>query len=161
MDKAILWTLLLIGVVLLFFGVRKPFIKDTLLVFLLSAYFSTFIGVFVVEEKMLRYPVRFLSEYFEVSILYEYVLFPVVCMYFFQTTRHSRYIGIALQCALYTTALTIVEVLLERYTDLIEYNTWNWIYTFISNFLLMIVVRILVHLINKRERWLENDRREV
>ncbi|MGM0875275.1 MAG: CBO0543 family protein [Bacillota bacterium] len=152
MERIFLWALFLIGIALLFFSLRKPSIKDWILIFLLSAYLSTFIGVLVVEEKMLRYPNRILSKYFDTNLLYEYFLFPVVCIYFYQTTYSSRYFSIALQCALYTTALTIIEVLFERYTNLIEYHTWTWMHTFISTFFLMIFVRILMQLINKKER---------
>lgn len=149
MERAILWVLFFIGIVLLFFSLRKPSIKDWILIFLLNAYLSAFIGHIVVKEKMLKYPVRFLSEYFDESIVYEYLLFPVVCIYFYQTTYHSRYISIVFQCVLYTAGLTIVEVVLEKYTDLIAYETWTWMHTFISTFIVMIVVRIAVDIINR------------
>ncbi len=134
MERIILWALFLIGITLLIFSLRKPLIKDSILIFLLNAYFSMFIGVLVVEEKMLEYPIRLFSNYFASSLLYEYLLFPVVCIYFYQTTYHSKYMSIVLQCLLYTSALTVIEVLFERYTDLIEYHTWTWIHTFISIF---------------------------
>ncbi|MEH6908620.1 CBO0543 family protein [Neobacillus drentensis] len=57
-----------------------------------------------------------------------------------------------LQCILYTTVLTIIEFLFERYTELIKYHTWTWIYTFISTFLLMMFIRFLMQLINRKER---------
>lgn len=151
MERIILWLLLIIGIALLFFSLRKPPIKDWILIFLLTSCFSIFIGVLVAKKKMLEYPIRFLSKYFSSSLLYEYLLLPVVCIYFYQTTYYSKYPSIILQCALYTSALTILEVLLERYTDLIEYHTWTWIHTFISTFFLMMFVRILMLLINRKE----------
>lgn len=151
MEKIILWSLLIIGISLLFFSLRKPLIKNWLLIFLLASCLTTFLGVLVVEEKWLEYPVRFLGNYFSSSLLYEYLLFPVVSIYFYQTTYHSRYLNIVLQCILYTTVLTIIEVYLERYTDLIEYHTWTWLHTYISTFFLMMLVRILLQLINKKE----------
>ncbi|MFJ5758521.1 hypothetical protein ACIQAA_05135 [Neobacillus sp. NPDC093182] len=51
MERIILWTLLLVGITLLLFSLRKPFIKDWILIFLLNAYLSTLIGVLVVEEN--------------------------------------------------------------------------------------------------------------
>lgn len=152
MDRIMLWSLLIIGISLLFSSLRKPPIKDWIIIFSLSSYFSTFFGVLVVEEKMLEYPVRFLSNYFSSSLLYEYLLFPVVCIYFYQTTYRSRNIIIVLQCMLYTTVLTIIELFFERYTDLIKYHTWTWIYTFLSTFLLMMFIRYLMKLINRKER---------
>src|SRR5690554_3376922 len=119
MERAILWALLIIGVALLIFVLRKPPLKGWIIIYLLTSYFSIFIGVLVVSNNMLEYPVRFLAQYFDTSILYEFLLFPVVCIYFYQRTYTSRYVSILLQCALFTSILTAVEVLFERYTHLI------------------------------------------
>lgn len=150
MDRIMLWALLLIGITLLIFSLRKPFIKDSLIIFLFNAYLSIFIGVLVVEEKMLEYPIRFLSNYFSSSLLYEYLLFPLVCIFFYQKTYHSSYKSIVLNCLLFTSALTAIEVLFEKYTDLIKYHTWTWLHTFISTFFLMLFIRIIMQLINKK-----------
>ena len=150
MERIILWALLLVGITLLIFSLRKPFIKDWILIFLLNAYLSTLIGVLVVEENMLEYPIRFLANYFTSSLLYEYLLFPVVCIYLYQKTYHSSFKGIFLYCLLFTTALTVIEVLFERYTDLIEYHTWTWMHTFISTFILMFFIRSIMQLINQK-----------
>ncbi|MBE3571033.1 MAG: hypothetical protein IMW92_13345 [Bacillales bacterium] len=153
MDKIILWILFIIGIALLLFSFRKKaLIKDSILVFLLKAYFSTFIGIFVAEEKMIVYPVRFLSKYFNTSIIFESLLYPIMCVYFFQTTYHSKFLGIILQCALYTSALTIIEVLCEKYTDLIKYHTWTWMYSFITIFLLSLFVRLIMLYLNKIDK---------
>jgi hypothetical protein len=151
MDKMILWSLLVFGIVLFIFSLRKPPRKDWVLIFFLTSYFTIFFGTIVVRKKMLAYPVNFLNDYFSSSLLYEHLLYPVICIYFYQTSYHSNYLGILLQAALYTGALTIVEVLLERYTNLIQYHTWNWHYTFISVYFLMIFVRSLMKLINRTE----------
>jgi hypothetical protein len=157
-DKIILWSFFIIGLILLFFILRKPIIKerkpiikDTILVFLLKSYFSTFIGVFVAKEKMIEYPVRFLSKYFDTSIIFESFLYPIMCVYFFQTTYHSKFLGIVVQCALYTSALTIIEVLCEKYTNLIKYHTWTWMYSFVTIFLLSLFVRMLIQWMNKMD----------
>ncbi|WP_233414496.1 CBO0543 family protein [Thermaerobacillus caldiproteolyticus] len=156
MDRIILWSFFISGLALLFFILRKPLIKerkpiikDTILVFLLKAYLSTYIGIFVATEKMIEYPVRFLSKYFETNIIFESFLYPIMCVYFFQTTYHSKFLGIVLQCALYTAALTIIEVLCEKYTDLIKYHTWTWMHSFITIFLLSLFVRMLMQWMNK------------
>ncbi|GGJ79247.1 hypothetical protein GGR02_002251 [Anoxybacillus voinovskiensis] len=152
MDRLLLWALLIIGVVLLIvsFVRKRALIKDSLLVFLLKSYFSTFFGVVVVEKHMLDYPVRFFPNYFDTSILFEYLLFPVVCVYFYQTTYHSRFWGIVWQCFLYAGAITIPEIFLEKYTDLIEYRTWTWWYSFFTIFFLSFFVRMIMLVVNKK-----------
>ncbi len=133
------------------FSLRKSPIKDWITIFLLTAYFSTFLGVIVERNKMIDYPVRVLHKYFDSSILYEYLLLPVVSIYFYKSTYNSRYPGIILQCSIYTSVLTIIEVLLERYTHLVEYLTWTWRLTFVSVFSLMFFVRIIMQLINRKD----------
>jgi hypothetical protein len=149
-EKNILWGLLIIGFALVFFSLRKPPIKDWILIFLLTSNISIIIGTFVVAKNMLEYPVRFLNKQFDSSLLFESLLLPVVCVYFYQTTYHSGYRGIVLQGLLYTSVLTMIEVLFEKYTDLVEYHTWTWMHTFIGVFLLMLFVRI-IYAVDKRE----------
>jgi hypothetical protein len=153
MDRIILWVFLIIGIVLFIFSLRKPLLlKDTITVFLMKAYFSTFFGVIVVEKNMIEYPVRFLGKYFDASILFEYFLYPIMCIYLYQTSVHSRFLGIVIQCALYTAAITIIEVLCEKYTDLIKYHSWSWMHSYLYIFLLSLLVRLLVQWINKIEK---------
>ncbi|AGT32417.1 hypothetical protein M493_10780 [Geobacillus genomosp. 3] len=149
MDRIHLWALFVVGMILLFFALRTPPVKEKVIVFLLKAYFSTFFGVIVVETHWLEYPVRFLGSYFETSVLFEYFLYPIICVYFYQTSRRSRLPGIIGQCALYTAALTAVEVLYEKYTNLIEYHRWTWMHSFVTIFALSFSVRMLMKLIDK------------
>ena len=150
MDITILWLLLILGLILLLLSLKKLPIYHSLFIFFITAYLSTFIGVIVVEKGMLKYPVRFLSQYFDSSILYENLLLPVICIYFYQTTYNSSYISWIIQCIVYTTFLTIIEILFERYTALIHYYTWTWVHTFLGTFLFIIIVRILIQFINKK-----------
>jgi hypothetical protein len=149
MERIILWFSLLLAVVLLFLSFKKAPIKDWVIVYLLQAYLAIFVGVIVIEEKMLAYPVRFLPKYFDSNILYEYLILPVVCVYFNQTTYHSNIPSIILQNITYTSVVTIIEVVLEKYTNLIKYKNWNWMYTFGSTFLIMLFVRIVIGFIRK------------
>lgn len=149
MDIFILWGLFILGLLLLFFSLGKQPLTHWLLIYFMNAYFSTFIGVFVVEEKMLEYPVKFLSDYFDTSLLFEYLLFPVVSIYFYQTTYHSKLGGVITLAFLYSATLTGIEVLFERYTGLIEYHTWTWMYSFLGMFLLILVVRGIMELVRR------------
>lgn len=151
MEKIMLWGLLALGFILLVLILRKLPIKDGLIIFLFTSYISVIAGTIAVEEGMLDYPVKlFKRQHFHSSILFEMLLLPVVCLYFYRTTSHSTIFHIVIQSAVYSTALTVVEYLLERHTALIEYHTWTPLYTLISVFLLLILVRGFIGLIKKR-----------
>lgn len=150
MDKIILWGSFIIGVAMLCFSLRKLPLIDWLIIFLFTSYISVIAGTVVVEEKMLVYPVKIFEKHFESSLQFEMLILPVICLYFYQTTYNSTYTGIFLQGVLFTSALTLVEVMLETFTDIIEYHTWTWMYTFISVFTLIIFVRVFIGLVNKK-----------
>lgn len=149
MEKGILWFLLVLGIALFIFSLRKQPIKDWILSFLLTAYFAIFIGTIVADLKLVQYPVNLFGSYFSSSLLFEFVLFPVVTIYFYQTSHRSRMLGITFQCVVYTGGLTIVEALFQRYTDLVEYVHWSWTHTFLSVFCFLFAVRLLLKFINQ------------
>lgn len=151
MEKIILWGFFIVAVALLFFSFRKLPLKDWLIIFLFTSYISVIAGTVVVEEKMLAYPVKILDKHFDSSLQFEMLTLPVICLYFYQTSYNSTYTVILLQGVLYTSALTLVEVTLETYTDIIEYHTWTWMHTFISVLTLIIFVRTFAGLVNKKD----------
>ncbi|MFD2804623.1 CBO0543 family protein [Litchfieldia salsa] len=152
MEFYILVGLLLLGVVLLVFALRRPLILHSLLVFFVTAYFTTIIGVIVVEEKMIEYPVSFLDHYFDSSLLFEYFLFPIVNIYFYQMTYESQWIGVIVKATLLSAILTLIEYLFEVFTDLIEYHTWTWVLSFIGMFLFLLSMRGLMGMIRNFSR---------
>ncbi|QKY70591.1 CBO0543 family protein [Lentibacillus sp. CBA3610] len=148
MDKVILWFSLILGIALFIFSLRKQPIKNWLLSFLLTAYFANIIGKIVVDLNLIKYPK--LSNNFDTGNLYEIFLFPVIGIYFYQTSYRSNLSGIIFQCALYTLGLTISEIILLKYTHLIEFVNWHWTYTPLSIFCFMLAIRLLLELINRK-----------
>lgn len=148
MDKLILWFFLILGIALFIFSLRKQPIKEWLLSFFLSSYLAHIIGTIVTNLKLIKYLV--LSPHINAGTIYELLIFPITGVYFYQTSYHSNWSGIFFQCALYTSGLTIVEVILEKYTNLIEFVNWHWTYTLFSIFFFMISIRFLLKLINQK-----------
>jgi hypothetical protein len=146
-EIILLWLLLIGGIGLFILSLRKPPQKDWLLIFFMTGFFAVFLGVIVVEEHLIRYPVN-LFKHFQSSVLFEFLLFPVLCIYYYQATYHSGFWGIILKALVYSSVLSILEFLLEKYTDLIDYLHWEWYYTLVSVFLFMIIVRSIMGLTN-------------
>ncbi|WP_396265821.1 CBO0543 family protein [Halobacillus shinanisalinarum] len=151
MEIIILWFLHILGVVVFIFSLRKPPRKDWLIMFFISAYLAIILGVLVVEGHLITYPVS-LYKHFQSSVLFEFLLFPVLCTYYYQTSYFTGVFGMVWQAGVYSGVLTIVEFCLERYTELIKYLQWDWYYTFISVFLFMLSVRFIMELINYKAR---------
>lgn len=147
-DTILLWCFFFVGFVLFLFSLRKPPIKDWLLAFFLSSFFATVLGTVVIYFGLIEY--FKLGDGFHSNIIYELVLLPVISTYFYQTSYSSGLLIAVFQCLLYTLGLTVVEVLVKVYTNLIHYIYWNWFVTFITVFLFLFGMRTLLKFINQK-----------
>ncbi|WP_063868148.1 CBO0543 family protein [Paenibacillus sp. Soil766] len=105
------------------------------------------LGIFAVEYGALMYPVRFFSKLMSTSFTYEFIALPAIgtiyCMYF---PQEQRMLVKALYIVAFPTALTLAEVILLKYTDLIRYIHWSW-------YLSWLTIGITLHLNYLFFRW--------
>ncbi|WP_010530274.1 CBO0543 family protein [Lentibacillus jeotgali] len=155
MEIILLWLFLILGIILLTVSLKKQPLKDWLLCLLAAAYFASPLGDLVVKYEFLSYPVQLFPQ-FQSSILYEYLLLPLMCLFYFQSTYHKGIFSCIWQAFLYSAVLTTFEVLLEIKTALIDYIHWGWFSSFITQFLFLLFIRWLMWLVNvvvkKREK---------
>ena len=111
-----------------------------------------------------------MSKYFDSSILFDYLLFPILCVFYNRTSEKSNLHSIFLQSFIYSTPMTVLEVILEKKTNLIRYNKkWNWLITYSTLVVTFLFVRGFIaiirklnienHLkINNRSSWIEYEK---
>lgn len=91
------------------------------------------LGLVAVEFGWIEYPARELQEATHSSFVFEFLVFPVLSIFFslYFPTGESL-----LRRTLYTVAfgggICIPEVILENYTQLVKYHEWRWYWTFFS-----------------------------
>ncbi|ALX47258.1 CBO0543 family protein [Lentibacillus amyloliquefaciens] len=146
MEIILLWLFLISGLVLLTIALKKHPLKDWLICFFASAYFATVLGDLVVKAELLSYPVQ-LAPQFQSSVLYEYLLLPLICIVYYQTTYQTSFFYWCWQAFVYSSVVTFVEVLLETHTALIYFDSWHWYYSLISLTLFLLFIRCLLRLI--------------
>lgn len=147
-DKTILWLFLILGIVFFIVSLRMQPIKNWLLSFFIAAFFSGMIGVIVESMHLIEYPITFYKKAFPSSPLFEVLVFPVINVYFYQSTYRSSILGIIAQGFLYTSVLTIGETIIRKYTNLIVYTNWNWYITLVTVFCFLLAIRFLLKWIN-------------
>ncbi len=101
------------------------------------------LGLVAVELRLLAYPVHELSRANNTSFVFEYLILPIFCIHF--NVRYPRYATKLGQTFYYvgaSLALTIVEVIVEKYTDILEYTGWKWYITFLTVLLILWLSRI-------------------
>jgi hypothetical protein len=150
-EELLLWFFFFLGILLFLNALRKPPRKAWIAAFTFTGFLASILGVIAVESHMIAYPVSLFESYFDTSPLYEFLLVPTVSVYVYKTTYHSDWCGILVQCLIYTACLTIAEIFIERFTDLVHYIRWAWPYTFISVFLVLFSIRMVFYLIDQWE----------
>jgi hypothetical protein len=93
-------------------------------------------GLAVVEYGLIQYPVRFFSYATKATFLFEFFLYPAICAVFVVNYPESKSIFHRFMYYFYyCTTLTIIEVIEERYTDVLQYIHWNGFLTWITFFI--------------------------
>lgn len=139
------WILLSVWVVatgILFF-IPKNRIRLVVVAFLFQQIITFLIGLVVVEFGLLEYPVRLFPTVNRTSFTFEYYAFPVICAAFNVWYPNDR--SILIQVGYYvgfSSVLTIAEVILEKYTSLINYIHWEWYTSLITIGLALYIARI-------------------
>ncbi|WP_423408928.1 CBO0543 family protein [Heyndrickxia sp. MSNUG] len=148
-EKNILWALFIFGIFSFFQLVKKPPLKDWLMIFLLKGYIASILDNLLVKKGYLKYPVS-LFKTFDISVLFSYILFPVTCIYFNQVTKNNGLIAIFLKSILFSLPSAIAEHWIEKKTDLIKYKkSWTSIHSFTSIASTFLAVRFLMGGIRK------------
>ena len=150
MQKKLLRIVLGVGLLLIPFAFKREKLKDWLLIFFLKGYIASLLDQIIVKKKHVSYPVRFMSKYFDSSILFDYLLFPLLCVFYNRTSEKSNLNSIFLQPFIYSTPMTVLEVILEKNTNLIKYKKkWNWLITYVTLVVTFLFVRGFIAIIRK------------
>ncbi|HWO95629.1 MAG TPA: CBO0543 family protein [Bacillus sp. (in: firmicutes)] len=151
-EKTILRLLCILGMGALFNLIRKPPMKDWIIVFLLKSYIASILDVLTVKKEYVKYPVN-LFKIFDISLIFSYLLFPLTCVYFNQITDKSRIPDILLKTLCFSFPMAMAENWLEKNTKLIRYQkSWDWRHSFLSMASTFLLVRSLMYIIKKREK---------
>lgn len=129
-DKTILQIITVIGLGSLSFLFRKGPIKDWFLVYLFKTFITTLINFPVTKKKLVKYPYRFFADSFDTNIIFDFVIFPFLCVFYSQFTYKLKLLKTILSVFIFSVPMTVIEVWLERNTRLIKYSrNWSWFHT--------------------------------
>ncbi|MCS0673748.1 CBO0543 family protein [Cytobacillus firmus] len=148
-ERNLLRLLFIFGIMSFFNLIRKPPMKEWLIIFFLKSYIATFLDNLLVRKGYLKYPVN-LFKTFDVSVLFSYIIFPITCVYYNQLTRKNGVKGILLKSLIFSAPSAVAEHFLEKYTQLIRYKkSWNSYYSFVTILATFLMTRGIMGLIRK------------
>ncbi|MDP4143532.1 MAG: CBO0543 family protein [Bacillota bacterium] len=132
----------IIAIGLLIRFIPKNKIREAMVAFTFMQLLTWLLGLSVAELGLIEYPVRLFAHVNKTSFTFEYFVYPAICAVFnvnfpenknaFGRFRYYFYI---------CTSITIIEVVVEEYTELIEYIHWTWHITWITLLITFYVTR--------------------
>lgn len=135
-DLFILAAAWIITMILLVIFTPRDKIREAALIFLFKQTITWSVGLVVVELRLIEYPAREFSLATRTSFTFEYFVYPALCVIFnlhypegksfFRQFAHFFY---------YCSSMTLIEMLIERYTNIIRYIHWSWYTTWITLFM--------------------------
>ena len=134
-DRWILIIILVVSVIAVFILVPRTKIRDAWVIFLSLQVITWPAGLFAVEMKWIEYPIQlfaFDNHFNRSSLTFEFFLFPVTAIIFNLYFPIKQKKWTILYYLVFTGFFTGLEVLLERYTDLVQYHKWKWYWTLIT-----------------------------
>ncbi len=148
-EKNLIKSLYFFGIGSFIYSIKKPLAKDWLLVFFIKSYYASLVDQLVVNKGYVEYPTRIPSKV-KTSLLFDYILFPLACVFYNQLTKDSRILQCLLKVLYFSVPMTITELWLEKNTQLVKYKKgWNWITTFNSLSFSFLLVRFSMSVIRR------------
>ena len=128
---------------------RKPPVKDWMLIFLFKGYLSSILDKLVVRKGYISYPVK-LFKSFDISFIFDYLLYPIACVYYNQVTKSSNLFGILIKSLFFSVPMALVEHFFETRTSLINFKKgWNAFTSFYSMTFTFLTARTFIAIIRK------------
>lgn len=136
---AIAWA---ITIFLLIRFIPKNKIREAQVIFFCKQLITWVTGLAVVELGLIEYPVRLFPYSNKTSFSFEYFIYPSICAIFnINYPEKKSPFGQFLYYFYYCTALTIIEVIVEKYTNILKYIHWNWCISWITFFITFYITR--------------------
>lgn len=149
-EKSVLRILLILGSFGFIIIIKKPPVKDWLLIFFFKGYLSSILDKLLVRIGFIKYPVNLFGKYFDISFIFDYLLYPISCVYYNQLTRKSNFFGIVSKVFLFSVPMSLIEHWFEKKTQLIKFHKgWNTTKSFITMTLTFLIVRGFIALVRK------------
>lgn len=124
--------------------IPKNKFREASSIFLFTHLFAWIFGLLAVEAGFIVYPVRLFWKANATSFSFEYLVFPFLCIFFnlYFPKSKSLYKRLLYYISILT-IFTLMEIIVEKYTQMLNYVHWEWYNTFISMFIIIYFIRVM------------------
>ncbi|MBI0579666.1 hypothetical protein IEC97_20095 [Neobacillus cucumis] len=135
-DRLILIGFSSLCIIAIFKLIPREKVRDAWVLFLFLQVITWPAGLFAVERGWIEYPTQLFpiaNAYNRTSFSFEFFIFPIVAIFFsLYYPDKSKIKGALIYYISFAGFFTICEVVLEKYTTLVEYHEWKWYWTLLT-----------------------------
>lgn len=116
--------------------IPKNKFREAQVIFFFKQLMTWVLGLTVAQLRLIEYPVREFAYASKVSFSFEYFIYPAICVVFnLHYPEGKSLIRQFMHFFYFCTVMTIIEVICERYTNILKYIHWTWYATWITLFI--------------------------
>ncbi len=150
-DHIVLITIWIFTIAGLFKFIPRNKLRDAQIIFFFKQFMTWFLGLVVVQLGLIVYPIREFPKATQTSFSFEYFLYPAICVVFnLHFPEKKNWVYRVAWFLLFPTWMTVLEALIERYTNLVLYIYWEWYWTWITLFFTFLFSRLYYIWFRKR-----------
>ena len=117
-------------------------LRQASFIFLTAQLPSWLFGLLVVEAGWIEYPVRELYKANATSFTFEYLVLPIICIFFNLHYPENKGLYKKIKYYFYILSIfTLIEYFTEKYTLIIHYIHWEWYITLITMAIFLYMIR--------------------
>lgn len=133
MNRSVLISCWILAALLVVIFTPRGKVREALVIFLFTHAVTGLFGLIVAELKLIEYPIREFAYATKSSFAFEYFIYPATCVIFILRFPHTKgWMNKVGWYLIWPTWMSIVEVLIERYTGLIRYLDWSGLWSWIT-----------------------------
>lgn len=130
-------------IILLILFIPKEKFREAQVAFFFKQLITWLLGLAVVELHLIEYPVRLFPYANKTSFTFEYFVYPSLCAIFnVHYPQDKSLFRQFLYYFSYCSVITVLEVIVERETQIINYIHWDWYVSWSTLFLTFYLTRI-------------------
>jgi hypothetical protein len=126
-NEVIELSIWIVSIALMLIFIPKARVREAAISFMITQLLSWILGLLVVYFGLLAYPKHFFATATDSSFTYEFLAFPAVSAIMNVNFPTDKPVLIKIgYLLLYPTIMTVIEIALVHYTDLIVFKRWAW-----------------------------------
>lgn len=148
LSSIFLTVVTVISLGLLPFAIFKRPLKDWIIVYLVSLIGNSYADRYLVSKGYLKYKIRPFPNKFKIHLPFDYIIYPLILLYYNQWTLHSKPLGLFLKIFPFVIPQVIIETIAARNSNLISWKKgWTWYHSFISLAIKLLLCRIIIAIV--------------